>query len=1554
MPRTWIGIIVHSTVRLTVCAAVFFTAAEQTGMLSAQERGRVPRVRRIALRIAHSDDSVSPEESLQQQEALGQYAFRDRQLRMWLSAADRFQKNGQTELALTQLQRILAHYEDAFIHDPNKSSLLEPSKAKISSARALVMQRFEGFGPEIWKVYEILYGGTAQAQLQEAQKNSDIEAVSRVSRHYFHTAAGFEATNWLASWWTDHARYESAARCWGRLLSVNVHRPKITPIHRLKAATVYRRCGLLDRANAVLADANVLPTVVGGEMRESGNWLTQVGFRHHSAKSRQDWRMVMGAPSRVAGGEGSFPYIRPLWTHALNKSAESSVGGQRFVRTIEAWAKKRKRGLPTGVAHFPLVVKGQVIFRDPLGIRALDSSTGEPQWNYDCKSSLYTLMQQRVSGNKRQPLPLDWALAGNATWGMLSSDGHRVFAIDHLEMSWDRMRIIGGRVSPGADHSQERRKYNRLIALNLDSQGKMESPAWSVGGPSTPGAKQPLLAGYFFLGPPLPLDGRLFVVAESEHRQKLIALDAATGKLLWSQGIAFVDHPIERDQKRYTLACTPSYANGVLVCPTQLGVLVGVDETTGSLLWIYYYGDPAPKQQFGHSPYRPHTTYGHVGYPDLPLIASNCVITMPRQSGFIHCLDLSTGKRRWRIPRDDGEFVATIHGETVMVVGRHNSRGLSLNDGGQLWTARPGMCSGRGIQVDDKYLLPLASGVVCSLDITTGRKIGFTKTAVETPIGNLAIQNDVIYSMAGTQLTAFPQAGPLLKKLELQLLSKSESAAAEDILLAGELNLALGNLGEAKQSLRTALDGELPTTRISEAESLLREAIYLQLKSPSSEEADLLAELGDLVRTPSERGRHLILKAEFEFRRGRFNAAVEAALGFSELQLSRSIPLTSNGAHWVTKASWVPSFLARVRDVADPEAVGRLFARIDQQLDAALTSGRPEDLRRFLESFSFAPQAELARLALAELVADRGRYQAAEFLLLKCRECSDEQIAGAATLGLARLYHVRHVYADCVRMLDELNQRYRDLEVADGVTGGEAVADILARDRGLETHLTSHGKQIPITRVSLSEERWPQFDLEKIYSNFWRPLKVPFRCNYDLRPTGKRRPSTDLWQVDRQLGISVGVLRLPEGAVPPLAGTARRSFAGHFFSVGSNIGGAMYGVSLLDPAKFKKSATTDPPEKNVSWTTVAAGTAPEGEEILPGPAGTTFCAFQTSQQLLVLNPANGRVLWQRSDIQPGGGLFADRHLGLFGDEEVLVLFGRDNKSFTVYETTTGRELRQGRLDIDLSKHRRIFGRNYLHVSKTAGQYQLRLWDPLTDEFLCDELLVSKDAAARRNPLIVPVQFSQSFAFLSKETGGIRFIDGQTGNIELDVPLSAQEAVDLKHISVFSDDERFYVNFQRHVHGIWRTNSFAGETYLPSVRVNGELRAYSRSTGNQEWLRKIPQCVVLRFPDFPESVLVTLSRISWRGRYFLQVAAYHAGTGKLLGVRRDILSHRIVHAYYDRATRELELRSLKSKIKLRLLNRPVLDGEGGMAGVSLKNSIGAIYAAAKMKKASAAD
>ena len=413
-------------------------------------------------------------------------------------------------------------------------------------------------------------------------------------------------------------------------------------------------------------------------------------------------------------------------------------------------------------------------------------------------------------------------------------------------------------------------------------------------------------------------------------------------------------------------------------------------------------------------------------------------------------------------------------------------------------------------------------------------------------------------------------------------------------------------------------------------------------------------------------------------------------------------------------------------------------------------------------------------------------------------------------------------------MARELADQFGRQEVEPGLTGDEAVRQIGGLDATFQAALAPQRATVAISGVGISEDRRPQFELEDVYSNFWRPLNVPHDCGFDLRPTGKQRPSTDLWQVHRELGIAVGILRLPDGAITPSAGAVRQSFAGHFFAAGSHEGGAMHGVSLLNPARTLRKLGLEPAEKQVMWTTVAADTSENVGNILPGPAGFTYCTFQSPQQLSVLNPATGKVLWQRNDIQPGGGLMADRENGLFGDENVLVLMGRDKKSFTVYETATGREIRQGTLDIDLSQERQLFGRNFLHVVQEGNKQYLRLWDPLTDEFLCNEPILPADTAlSNHNPLIVRVSYSDSFAFLCERTGGLRIIDGVTGMVELDVPLSQQDAEEIRHLSIFRDERRIYVNMQRHVRGAWQANSFAGETYLPHVRVNGDLRAYRR-------------------------------------------------------------------------------------------------------------------------------
>ncbi len=104
------------------------------------------------------------------------------------------------------------------------------------------------------------------------------------------------------------------------------------------------------------------------------------------------------------------------------------------------------------------------------------------------------------------------------------------------------------------------------------------------------GEDEPKLAGTFFLGPPLPLEGKLYVLAEMKTSEiKLCVLDAKTGKLDWSQQIAVVEQNIQQDPLRRLSGCSPSYADGVLICPTTAGAVVAVDLANRTLRWGYQY-----------------------------------------------------------------------------------------------------------------------------------------------------------------------------------------------------------------------------------------------------------------------------------------------------------------------------------------------------------------------------------------------------------------------------------------------------------------------------------------------------------------------------------------------------------------------------------------------------------------------------------------------------------------------------------------------------------------------------------------------------------------------------------------------------------------------------------------------------------------------------------------------------------------------------------------------------------------------------------------------------
>ena len=169
---------------------------------------------------------------------------------------------------------------------------------------------------------------------------------------------------------------------------------------------------------------------------------------------------------------------------------------------------------------------------------------------------------------------------------------------------------------------------------------------------------------------------------------------------------------------------------------------------------------------------------------------------------------------------------------------------------------------------------------------------------------------------------------------------------------------------------------------------------------------------------------------------------------------------------------------------------------------------------------------------------------------------------------------------------------------------------------------------------------------------------------------------------------------------------------GHFLPLGSR--GALHGVSLLQREGQKPLWSTSPPSL-----------AYDVDEVYVGPSGPTFCVFQSHRRLFVVDPGTGAILWQRTDLDPQSGLFGEPVHGIFGDEEVIVVLASDRLGYTLYQTSTGKEIRQGRLDNESrqTQERRTFS---VVASFTPRQMKRTIacgiWDPLGDRVLYERAL----------------------------------------------------------------------------------------------------------------------------------------------------------------------------------------------------------------------------------------
>ena len=700
--------------------------------------------------------------------------------------------------------------EDIFA-DASQDFFVGPfSQSTVRVSLKSEARRLLGSMPAVAReLYELQFGAEAQALLDEAAASGDVAKLTEVTRKFFHTQAGYEATLLLGRLQLDRGHPLAAAMCFERLSAVPVS-TRFEPELSMLLASCWLYANRPERAKQALEPLRTqfpkhTVSIAGAEINELPSdadtqaWLaTQFGHgRAADPRAAEQWVVFRGDSARNAPSAGGAPLPRFRWNipTASDPTDESIVAGIQNDKI-----ERRDPALP---ALHPLALQDVVLMRTPERLLAIDFNSGKRVWEYpwwDAASDDVALTGRPSNAADELKIRRDrlaQRLWQDAPYGQVSSDGKSVFLLDDLRQAYSTSSsFLPGQGGMRFRNPNVPETHNQLVALDLKKQGSLR---WMVGGET--GLDEPKLAGAFFLGPPLPVSGTLYVMAELDGEIRLLAIDPETGRQEWSQQLAHVDmFKIQLDARRRLAGATPSYADGVLLCPTSAGAIVAVEVATRSLLWGYQYQQPPQARGFGlaRQPFAGRSSKGHDRWQDASLtIADGAVLVTPVDSNKMFCLDLQLNEAtpRWTRKREnelaEAFYVACLHADKAIVVGKHSVVAVSMNTGENAWkpieldrTAGE-MPSGRGFRSGKFYYLPTTSSRLLKIDLDDGKIVDTMDT--EEPLGNLICYKEQVISHAAGSVSCFYQIEPLRKQVAARLKESADDPWA--LARQGELLL---------------------------------------------------------------------------------------------------------------------------------------------------------------------------------------------------------------------------------------------------------------------------------------------------------------------------------------------------------------------------------------------------------------------------------------------------------------------------------------------------------------------------------------------------------------------------------------------------------------------------------------------------------------------------------------------------------------------------------------------------------------------------------------------
>lgn len=948
----------------------------------------------------------------------------DRLQERLLDRARRLVADGGWSDAATLLDEILGADRDFFVK-PRDARVGGPwSSVKTEAARLIRSLPQAGR-----TAYELQFRARAERFLADAIAADDSAAVVAVARRWFATPAGQRAAT-LAALEALESGQPLAATAWLERLSTGD--TAIEPTLALMRAWARDRAGDAAGAAAILERARAggrgMARVAGREVAISFppdrglDWLRELGGSVGRPAGDAEWRQLRGDASRNAVTVASRPLLVPRYRVPLTRHPEES---RRLDKLRREFADQGTVQWPAGSA---LAVGGTILAHAPLGLLAVDFATGKRIWLQTAPRAAAEVADE--GGREALARTFD-----DFTSSGISSDGRLAFAVDTHPAALAG-RPLAGDPFMAAPREPAWQGGNTLSAYEIAAGGKL---AWRL--PALPGdaglAAGAIESSSWFAGAPLVAGDRLYVLVEQGGELRLEVLNAADGRVVWSQPLAELDeeHAITGRAAvvRRLAGAAPALGDGVLVCPLGAGSVVAVDVANRTLLWAYDYArTPRDADEAALLNGRLRGLGGGLrgaaladvqpGRPragwcdDGPIIAASRVLLTPRDSDELHCLDLQDGGLIWKTPRVSRLQVAGVVDGRVVVVARDGVEALALDTGRRAWrhAFEPGVApSGRGILTADRLFLPLDAPEVVEIALEDGTIRGRSPARGGAVPGNLVAYRGEVISLGVDAIDVFHQAAAVEARIETAAREPRMPSAqaiweAQLMLERGSVRVGLERLRDVVRTgdpqpppdtLATALAFALGRD-FAAAVPVWRDCLPAEGLTPASRAVvravvDGSLKTGDLVEAWAA-WREL-------FVRGR-DVAAEPAADVGDPRC------------FVTEGRWLRGRLERLWKLGDAPLRAEIDAVLAAELSAAsaaTTVGRDRALERLAEVAGAMPAGMAARERLAAAFAalldaavendDALRTVAVrrDFLLIELARSGDDRQRSAANEAIA-------------------------------------------------------------------------------------------------------------------------------------------------------------------------------------------------------------------------------------------------------------------------------------------------------------------------------------------------------------------------------------------------------------------------------------------------------------------------------------------------------------------------------------------------------------------------